>query len=144
MSENVEQTLNELTGNLTGLTKLVATKVLNSGFTEQVKKVLDNSSVENASNALKKLIETAVQKVANGIRLKVAMILTVIVGIFAVFAIIAMLAAGGNIIIPIVVFAVIIAIIWFVTGTISKLIARRISGIIFNAIEGKISQFQKR
>ncbi|MDR0516985.1 MAG: hypothetical protein LBH25_08075 [Fibromonadaceae bacterium] len=143
MSEKMEETFNELLGGLTGFAKPVAKKILNSDFAEEVKKILNNCSIENASDALKKLVDIAVQKAANGIRFKIAMILTVIAGIFAVLTTIATLAASGNIAIPIAVSVVLIAMIWLITGIVSKLISRRISGIIFKVVASKIKNFQK-
>jgi hypothetical protein len=83
--------------------------------------------IENANNALEKLVDSAVQKTANGIRLKISIIITVIASIFAVLAIIATHAIGGNIMIPIAIFAI--------------LIANKVSGIIFKEVEEKISKF---
>jgi len=141
MYENTKETLNELTINLTGLAKLFATKILNNDFAEEVKKILSSYGVEKANYVLKKLIETAVQKVANGIRWRIAIISTIIIGIFAVLAIIAVSAANGNIVIPIVIAIILIAIIWLVTGIITKLIIRKATSIILKAIESKITQF---
>jgi hypothetical protein len=137
MSEKKEETFNELIGNLNGFAKPIAKKILNNGFAEEVKKIFNKHGVENANDALKGLVDAAVQKAANGIRLKITMILIIIASIFAVLAIIAMLAASGNIAIPIAISVVLIAMIWFATGAISKLIVHRVSGIIFKAIEGK-------
>jgi hypothetical protein len=143
MSEKKEETFNELIGNLSGFAKPVAKRILNSSFAEEVKKTLNKHGVENANDALKGLVDAAVQKAANGIRFKIAMILTVIASIFAILTIIATLAASGNITIPITISVVLIAMIWFATGVISKLIARKVSGIILKAIESKIKNFQK-
>ncbi|MDR0516830.1 MAG: hypothetical protein LBH25_07270 [Fibromonadaceae bacterium] len=139
--KQIEQTFNELFGSLTGPSKWIATKILKNDFADKVKRILNNSSVEKASEALKKLIETATQKTASVIRLKIAMVLTIIIGILTVLAIIGASTVGGNIMLPIVVSVILIAIIWFVTGIISKFIVRKISGIIFKVIEGKITQF---
>jgi len=141
MDEDTKKAFNELTVNLTGLTKLLAIKILNSDFIEKVKRILNNYGVENANDALKTLAETAVQKAANGIRWKIAIISTIIVGIFTMLAIIVLLAAGGNIVIPIVIALILIAIIWFATGAITKLIARKVASIILKEIKSKITQF---
>jgi len=136
-----KKAFNELTVNLTGLTKLLAIKILNSDFAEEVKRILNSYGVEKANDALKKLVEATVQKAANGIRWKITIISTIIVGIFAMLAIIVLLAAGGNIAIPIVIAIILIAIIWFATGAITKLIAHRVASIILKEIESKITQF---
>ncbi|MDR2584094.1 MAG: hypothetical protein LBC75_11485 [Fibromonadaceae bacterium] len=141
MAEETKETFNELMVNLTGLTKLLAIKILNNDFAEEVKRILNNYGVENANDALKKLVETAVQKVANGIRWKIAIISNIIVGIFAILAIIVLLAASGNIVIPIVIAIILIAIIWFATGAVTKLIVRRVASIILKEIKSKITQF---
>jgi hypothetical protein len=137
MSENIELNLNELTGNLKGLTKRFAIKVLNSDFIEEVKKILVSYGIEAAKVALKKYIQIATQQTTNVICRKFAIILSIITIIFTLFAIILISAIGGNIIIPIVVLVILIVMIWSATSITSKLIARKISGIIFKAIEGK-------
>jgi ABC-type multidrug transport system fused ATPase/permease subunit len=135
------ETFNEMFGNLTGLTKKIAIKIFNTELADNVKKNLNNYGVKNSSDALKKLIEMAVQKSVKGIRTKIAVILTIIIGIIALIAIIVTLAASGNIIIPIVIFAILILITWLITEKIFKQIAYKISGKIFKTIEGKMTQF---
>ena len=147
MSQNMEQNnissqfqLEQMFDNLTGLNKWVAQKILNSGFVEEMKKTLNRSDRNEISNALKKLTDMAVQQAAKSLGWKVAFILTVLTGAFTLLAIIVMLAIGGSIIIPIVASVILVAIIWFVIGQMSKLIASRISGMIFKAIEGRLMQ----
>jgi len=153
MPQNMEQnntssqfqleTLEQLFGNLTGLNKWVAQKILNSGFVEGVKKTLNRTDRNEISNALKKLTDMTVQQAAKALGRKVATILTIIVSVFASLAAIVMLAIGGSIVIPIVAFVILVGIIWFVTGQMSKLIASKASGMIFKAIEGRLIQLSE-
>ena len=153
MPQNMEQnntssqfqleTLEQLFGNLTGLNKWVAQKILNSGFVEGVKKTLNRTDRNEISNALKKLTDMTVQQAAKALGRKVATILTIIVIVFASLAAIVMLAIGGSIVIPIVAFVILVGIIWFVTGQMSKLIASKASGMIFKAIEGRLIQLSE-
>jgi uncharacterized membrane protein len=118
----------ELIGNLTGPTKLIANKILNSSFAEDVKKILNNCGIENASDALKKLIDVAVQQSADKIRLNIAIVSIIILSIVDILAIIGVHYIDGNIMIPIAVFAVLAVIIWSVTGKISKMISKNVTG----------------
>jgi len=135
------ETLEQLFGNLTGLNKWVAQKILHSGFIEEIKKTLNRTERNEINNALKKLVEMAIQQTTNALGRKVAFILTIIAGVFTFLVVIVTLVAGGNVVIPIMVSIILIAIIWFVMGKMSKLIATRVSGMVFEAIEGKITQF---
>ncbi|MCL2624123.1 MAG: hypothetical protein FWD31_10710 [Planctomycetaceae bacterium] len=135
--EALEQSL----GNLTGLNKWVAKKILKGGFIEKIKKTLNSDNANEISNVIKKLVDTAAQQAAIAVAAKISFVLTIIAGLFALLAVIVTLVLGGNIIIPIAAFAVLIVMIWFVTGSISRTIARRVSGVVFKTIEGKISQF---
>ena len=132
---------NELIDGLGGFSKAAAEKILNNNFAEEVKKSLNSYGVENASDFVKKLVETASRKTVNRITQKVAIILTVIISIIFVIGIIVTLAAGGNIVIPIMALVILIAIVWVVTGLISNGIARKVSDILFKAIEERINQF---
>jgi hypothetical protein len=142
MSQGYEQTFDELTGNLTGLTKKIVVKVLNSNFADKLKTTLNNSSTENVNGAIKTLIDIAVQKATNSIRWKIGIILTILAAIPSGLALIVTLASNGNLIIPAVIFAFLTIIIWSVTGKIFKGIANKISSKIFKEIEGKISKFR--
>ena len=137
------ETLNTMLNSQTGLTKTVVKKILNRDFVEALNKIMNSDSAENKNDGIKKLIDIAVQKVTGGIRRKIAVIFTVIFGIIGVIASIVTSVLGGNIIIPLVIFAVIIAIIWIVTGSIFKTFAHKISGIIFKAVESKISAVER-
>jgi len=138
------ETLNELTGGFTGLPKRVAEKILNKDFFEEIKKTLNSYGGKAASDALKKMVKTAAQKTANIIGTKIAVTLTVIVIILAMLTAIVVHLAGGNIMIPIIVSLISIVIIWTITGLVFKLIARKVSDMIFKAIDGKIAQLGKQ
>jgi hypothetical protein len=66
------ETFDKLADNLKGLNKLVVKRILNSSFAEEVKKILANQGANPAKDALRKLVDTATQKAANAIRLKIA------------------------------------------------------------------------
>ena len=134
------ESFNEIIGSLKGLTKRVAVKIINDDFLEAVKKILNSYGVKDASDAIKKLLDISTQKATNVIQRKFLKVLTLIIGFFTVVASILTLAFRGNVIIPVVVSALIIVIIWIVTNQISKLIARRVSDRISTFIEGKITQ----
>jgi|GEM_PF-2539506 len=127
-----EKELVKAIGTLTGISKIVARKVLKSSSIE------DASNTEIASNAFKELIIIATQKAANGIKNKIALILTIVTGIISAIAIIITLIAGGKYIIPIIVLVILVLLIWIISGIISKRVANNISGLILNAIESKM------
>jgi Flp pilus assembly protein TadB len=133
------ETFNTLLNSQTGLTKTVAKKILNRDFVEALNKIMNSSGAEDKNDGIKKLIEIAVRKVTDGIRRKIAVTFTIILSLFAVIAAVITLVLNGNIIIPLVIFAVIIALIWIVTGNIFKHFAQKMSAAIFKAVESKIS-----
>lgn len=128
--------LDDLPGNLTGLSKIVAKKVLNNSFSEEVKNSIISFGVENASKTVKKLIKSAAGNAVSGILKNFAMALTVITCIISVIVIIVTLISGGNIVIPITILAVLVVLIWICTILITNKIAHKVSEIIFKAIEG--------
>ena len=133
-AENQYQ-FNELVDSLIGLPKFVAKKFLNAGFITEVKNCANNYGVKNASGLAKKLVEIASKKAINGIFRKIAIALIVIVSIFAIIGIVVTLLINKNILIPIVVLVILIVIIWLLTSFISRLISRKVSILLFNAIE---------
>jgi hypothetical protein len=134
------ETLKQLSGNLTGLNKWVAQRVLSSDFIEKIKKVAKGTGTGEINSAVRNLIDTAVLQAANVVLRKFALILIGIVGVFTLLVAIVMFFAGGNILIPIIAFVVLFAITWFVTGLIAKLIARGVSGAVFKVVEGSIAK----
>jgi hypothetical protein len=125
-------------GDLKGLKGWVAKKILSSGFIEKIRKVLSGNTA-NIKDALKTSVNVAVQQAASAVAWKLTLILSIIAGIFILPVAVIMLTTGGNIVIPIVVFIILVVIICFVIHNTFKMIARRISKTIFNAIESKIS-----
>jgi hypothetical protein len=132
------ETFNTLLNSKNWLTKTAAKKILNRDFVEALNKIMNSSGAEDKNDGLKKLIDIAVRKVTDGIRRKIAVTFTIILSLFAVIATIVTLVLNGNIIIPLVIFAVIIAIIWIVTGNIFKHFAQKMSATIFKTVESKI------
>lgn len=132
--------LKEQLENLSGMTKMVAKKILNNDFINEAKKSINSNDVEYTRKTIKILLYTTTQKVMNKIGQKIAVILTIISGIPFIIAILIILAAGGNIIIPIVSLITLIILIWVVAYQICKQISRKSSEIIFKAIEEKIIQ----
>lgn len=121
-------------GSLTGPSKLVARKILKGNFVEEMNRILSSSGTDRAS-AVKRLVDMATQKAASKIRRQIAVPPTIIAVFFALLA----LAISGNIVVPIVVAAILIAIIWLVTGQITKAIAHKASATIFKVIERSIT-----
>jgi uncharacterized membrane protein YjfL (UPF0719 family) len=93
--------------------------------------------VVDANDAVKDLIKIAARKVTNAMRRKIAVIFTIITGILGIIITLETLAANGNVIIPIVIFAVIIVIIWVVTGKIFNAIAQKVSEKILSSVKGE-------
>ena len=134
------ETLEQLFGNFTGPSKWVARKILKRGFVERIRTTLNNTDRNDINNVLMRLVDTAVQQATNVIRWKVALILTIITGVFSLLAVIVTLVIGGSIIIPIVTSVILIVTIWFASGIVSRLIARTVSGMVFKVIEGRLMQ----
>jgi hypothetical protein len=134
------ETFNTLLDSQTGLTKTVAKKILNRDFVDALNKIMNSGGAEDKNDGLKKLIDIAALKTTDSIRRKIAVTFTIILSLLAVIVTIVTLVLKGNIIIPLVIFAVIIAIIWIVTGNIFKLFAQKMSVTIFKAVESKISE----
>jgi len=134
------ETLGKFTDNLTGFSKIIAKKILNSDFLEKAKNSLAGSDITAAKTTLKLVVDKATQNAANAVRLKIMVILTVIVGILAILAAIVVKAAGGSVAIPIVVAVILVLIIRFISIMITKSIANKVSGIIFKSIEGEITK----
>jgi Pyruvate/2-oxoacid:ferredoxin oxidoreductase gamma subunit len=136
--EPQQETSKEMFGNLTGLTKKVAIKIYNSDLADNVKKNLNNRGIKDSSDALRKVVEIGAEKSVKGIGRKFTIVLSIIIAVIAAAAVIVTLVTKGNIIIPIIIFAVLILITWLITGKIFKMIARKISGKIYKAIEGRV------
>jgi hypothetical protein len=133
------ETFTPVLNNLRGPAKFAAKRILSPDLVEAVNAIPVEDGTVDTNEALKSLIGLAAKKATGGIRRKVAGIFTVIFGIIAIITTPITFFLDGNIIIPLSVFAVIIAIIWVVTGIIFSRIANRISGIIFKAIESKMT-----
>ena len=138
--------LNKLTDTLPGAIKWIVKKILNSDFTNEVKKTLSDDNSQTTDYVLKKLeesVKTAIRTILRGIVLKVTIILTLLVTVFAVLAVVATLALGGNALVPILVSLLPIAIIWIVAGiaatlvvtAATNLLTRKISVILLKLVE---------
>jgi membrane glycosyltransferase len=129
------ENFNPLFDSLTGLTKIIAKRILGRDFVEAINKIQINDGAVDANDAVKDMIKIAARKVTNAIRRKIAVIFTIITGIIGIIITLVTLAANGNVIIPIVIFAVIIVIIWVVTGKIFNAIAQKVSDKILSSIK---------
>jgi Flp pilus assembly protein TadB len=129
------ETFDALFNKQTGLTKTITKKIINNDFVEALNKILISTGVGDINDAVKKLIEKAVREVTNSVRRKIATIFTIIFGILGIIITLVTLAAGGNVIIPLVIFAIIIVVIWLVTGNIFKRIANKITDKIFTSVK---------
>jgi Flp pilus assembly protein TadB len=137
------ETFDALLNKQTGLVKTVTKKIINSDFVEALNKILINTGVGDINDAVKKLIDKAVREVTNSVRRKIATIFTIIFCILGTIITLVTLAAGGNVIIPLVIFAIIIVIIWLVTGNIFKRIANKITDKIFTTVKQSIPMDNK-
>jgi hypothetical protein len=137
------ETFDKMLDSLSGFSKTVAKKILNNDFINKVDKDMNGLGDEAMRHALKKLINSAVKESVNSIIRKIAVILTVIISFLSIITTIVTHIIGGNITIPIVFLLSLVALNWVITSIISKSLAGKISGLIFNAVEEKITQFRK-
>jgi hypothetical protein len=128
-----------LFGRLRGPTKWVAKRILNPDLVDALNAIPNKDGVVDSNEALKNLIALATRKVTNGIAAKIALIFTIVLGVIGVITTTVTFFTGTHIIITIVIFAIILMCVWIVSYKISKLTARKISGIIFKAIESKMT-----
>jgi len=123
--------VNEAIGGLKGLPGKVVRKILNNDFLVKVIKIADK-------HLLKKYINSAAQNAVFQITGKIGLILSIILLVIMLIPFIITLAAGGKIIIPVIVFAVIAALIWLVICIITGKITNGISGLIYSKINEMI------
>jgi hypothetical protein len=133
--DNQLEKFSPLLNNLTGLTKVVAKRILNGDFVEALDKIMSSSGTEDKVNASKDLIRIAVRKVTDAIKRKIAVIITVITGVLGIIITLVTLAAGGNVIIPLAIFAVIIVLTWIITGNVFNGIANKITDKLFASVK---------
>jgi hypothetical protein len=128
-----------LFGKLRGPTKWIAKKILNPDLVDALNASPNRDGVVNSNDALKNLIALAARKVTDGIGAKIALIFTIVLGVIGVITTTVTFFTGTHIIITIVIFVIILILPWIVSYKISKLTARKISGILFKAIESKMT-----
>jgi Flp pilus assembly protein TadB len=131
------ETFTPLFGKLRGPTKWIAKRIIGPDLVDAINAIPNKDGVVNSNDAIKNLIGLAARKVTSGIGRKIAVAFTVVLGIIGIIATTVTHLADGNFIIPTVIFAILIIIPWFVTTSISKRSARKISEMIFKAIEDK-------
>jgi len=123
-------------GSLKGTTYKVANKIM-SDYSEALSKI----TIDNMKTGLEELVRLSVQKIATAICTKVAMGLSVFVGVIGIITLI----AGGNIVIPLVISAIFIGLIWLMAKIGSIIIARNMAKatthLIFKAIEDVVARY---
>ena len=128
--------LNEAMGSLKGLSGKVIRKILNNDFLVKIIKIADK-------HLLKKNINSITQNAVFQITGKIGLILSIIILVIMLFPFFITLAAGGKIIIPVIVFAVIIALTWLIISIITGKITNGISGLIYGKINDIICAYQQ-
>ena len=123
--------VNETADSSIGLSGKVIRKILNNDFFVKVVKIADK-------HLLKKYINSTTQNAVLQITGKAGLILSIILLVIMLIPFFITLAAGGKIIIPIIVFAVIAVLIWLVICVITNKITNGISNLIYRKINDLI------
>ena len=84
-----------------------------------------------------RLVSGAVENVVSEIGRTILAALTIVAGIFSVATIIVTLIAGGNVLIPLIISAVIIVVIWVIISVVFRLIASIITRAILEFVKGQ-------
>ena len=119
--------LNEAIGGLKGLSGKIIRNILNNNFLVKVIKIADK-------HILRKYINSTAQNAVFQITGKIGLILTIILLIIMLIPFFITLAAGGKILIPVIIFAVFAALIWLIICIITGKITNGISDLIYNNI----------
>jgi len=125
--------VSEAAGGLKGLPGKVVRKILNNDFLVKVIKIADN-------HLLKKHINSVTQNAVFQITGKVGLILSIIILVIMLIPFFITLAAGGKIIIPVIVFAVIAALIWLIICIVTGKITNGVSSLIYSKINYLITK----
>jgi len=126
--------LNEAIGGLKGLPGKVIRKILNNDFLVKVIKIADK-------HLLRKYINSTTQNAVFQITGKIGLILSIIILVIMLIPFFITLAAGGKILIPVIVFAVITALFWLIICIITGKITNGISGLIYGKINDIICAY---
>ena len=125
--------LNEVIGSLKGLSGKVIRKILNNDFLVKIIKIADK-------HLLKKNINSITQNAVFQITGKIGLILSIIILVIMLIPFFITLAAGGKIIIPVIVFAVIAALIWLIICIVTGKITNGVSSLIYSKINYLITK----
>ncbi|MCL1922597.1 MAG: hypothetical protein FWG15_01785 [Propionibacteriaceae bacterium] len=140
ISDGIDENLGNLPNQLRGLPKMIVTRALNSGMADQVKKALSLGGINNASDALHKVIQAGIDKGTRGVRIKISTVLTMIVAALGVIAVLITMLAKGNLWIPVIVVVLLVMLIWWGTGSIFQATGRKVSSIVVKTIETRMAK----